>query len=80
MKLLAALAEKYFVSLDRHSLYWGAAGLGILWGVLLNHLAVFWSVNPQYGYGWAVPGLCLYLAWLAGKKGVAMTGLNFLDH
>ena len=22
-----------------------------------------WTLNPQYGYGWAVPFLCLYLIW-----------------
>ena len=32
-----------------------------LWYVLLNDLHVEWTVNPQYGYGWAVPFLCLFL-------------------
>lgn len=35
---------------------------GFLWLVLINHLRVEWTLNPQYGYGWAVPFLCLYLA------------------
>jgi len=34
-----------------------------LWGVLISDLHVEWSVNSQYGYGWAVPFLCLYLLW-----------------
>src|SRR5690349_21242213 len=37
--------------------------LAFLWFVLINHLRVEWAVNPQYSYGWAVPFLCLYLAW-----------------
>ncbi len=34
-----------------------------LWFRLIDHLRVEWSVNPQYGFGWAVPFLCLYLIW-----------------
>ncbi|MCI0745604.1 MAG: exosortase/archaeosortase family protein [Verrucomicrobia subdivision 3 bacterium] len=33
------------------------------WVVLINHLRVEWTVNPQYAYGWAVPFLCAYLIW-----------------
>jgi len=34
-----------------------------LWWRLLDHLRIEWSINPQYAFGWAVPFLCLYLAW-----------------
>ncbi len=34
-----------------------------LWFILINQLRVEWRVNPQYGYGWAVPLLCLGLLW-----------------
>jgi exosortase/archaeosortase family protein len=37
--------------------------LAWLWFVLINDLRVEWTVNPQYGYGWAVPFLCAYLFW-----------------
>ena len=37
--------------------------LGFLWAVLINHLRVEWRLNPQYGYGWAVPFLCAFLIW-----------------
>lgn len=37
--------------------------LGWLWFVLLDHLHVEWTVNPQYGYGWAVLFLCAFLVW-----------------
>src|SRR5438045_5530767 len=42
--------------------------LGFLWFTLINHLRVEWSVNPQYGYGWAVPVLCAYLIWRRTKE------------
>lgn len=32
-----------------------------LWSTLINQLRVDWEVNPQYGYGWAVPFLTLFL-------------------
>jgi len=41
--------------------------IGFLWLVLINHLRVEWSLNAQYNYGWAVPFLCVYLAWQAHR-------------
>jgi exosortase len=43
---------------------------GWLWFVLINQLRVEWTNNPQYSYGWAVPFLCLYLAWQKCRKPV----------
>ena len=40
-----------------------ALPLIFLWFILINQVRVEWTVNPQYSYGWAVPFLCLYLAW-----------------
>src|ERR1041385_8477107 len=34
-----------------------------LWWILIDQLGIECSVNPQYAYGWAVPFLCVYLAW-----------------
>jgi exosortase len=34
-----------------------------LWFELINHLKSEWSLNPQYGYGWSVPFLAIYLIW-----------------
>ena len=34
-----------------------------LWWVLINHLRVEWTLNEQYGYGTAVPFLCILLLW-----------------
>lgn len=39
------------------------APLLYLWQGLIRHLSVEWSLNPGYTFGWAVPGLCLYLIW-----------------
>ena len=36
---------------------------GLLWFEAVNHLKAEWSLNPQYGYGWSVPFLALYLLW-----------------
>ncbi len=36
---------------------------GFLWVTLINSLRFDWSANPQYGYGWSVPLLSLYVFW-----------------
>ena len=38
-------------------------GLAGFWFVVARLLSPQWSVYAQYNYGWAVPFLCLYLAW-----------------
>jgi exosortase len=35
----------------------------LLWLEVINQLKAEWSLNPQYGYGWSVPFLALYLIW-----------------
>jgi exosortase len=35
----------------------------VLWFEEINQLQAEWSFNPQYGYGWSVPFLALYLLW-----------------
>lgn len=37
--------------------------LALVWVEAVRHLAAEWNVNPQYGYGWSVPFLMLYLLW-----------------
>ena len=57
----------------RNAINWlGLAAVGWLWLVLVNELRIEWTVNPQYGYGWAVPFLCAYLIW----ENVAQRRLN----
>jgi exosortase len=40
----------------------------LLWLELINQLKAEWSFNPQYGYGWSVPFLVLYLIWKRWPK------------
>jgi exosortase len=49
-----------------------ACALGWLWCRLIAHLGREWTLNPQYGYGWAVPFLCVYL--LVRKAGNGQDG------
>jgi exosortase len=53
-------------SSTRSSLWPIAAALlffAVLWFEAINQLQPEWSLNPQYGYGWTVPFLALYLLW-----------------
>jgi len=36
--------------------------------MLIDQLRIEWTVNPQYSYGWAVPFVCLGLAWKKWKE------------
>jgi exosortase len=44
---------------------WRVIALGsffaLLWTEVIGQLKTEWSLNPQYGYGWSVPFLSLYL-------------------
>jgi exosortase len=59
---------------------------GALWYLLLECLAQYWTVQPEYSFGWLVPILCGYLFWLrwrsrpapgARKGGLARVGFAF---
>lgn len=44
--------------------WWGSLGLlAVAWLLVFNQQRLEWSVNPTYGYGWAVPFLALFLFW-----------------
>jgi len=58
-------AKQVFQTTSREALLLLVVFLGLLWAMLINHLRIEWTLNPQYGYGWAVPFLC---AFLIGKK------------
>jgi exosortase len=36
---------------------------GLVWLEVVSRLRFEWSINPQYGYGWAVPILAAYIFW-----------------
>ncbi len=46
---------------------WPAAAVllffAFLWFEIINQLKSEWTLNPQYGYGWTVPFLSIYLIW-----------------
>jgi exosortase len=37
------------------------AVFGALWYLLIRHLLVHWTTNPQYSFGWSGPVICAYL-------------------
>ncbi|MDP9291587.1 MAG: archaeosortase/exosortase family protein, partial [Verrucomicrobiota bacterium] len=56
-----------FKMIGKKWLLWLALLAGF-WFVLLKHLAVHWSINPQYSFGWLVPFLTAYALlrrWIA---------------
>jgi len=52
--------------------------LAWIWWRVIDHLRLEWSLNPQYGYGWAVPVLCVYLIWrrLGARGAQFQSGCN----
>jgi len=44
------------------------AVLGALWYLLVERLAQYWAVEPEYNFGWLVPILCVYLFWLRWRS------------
>jgi len=51
-------------------LRWTVAGaiFGALWCMLIERLARYWVVEPEYNFGWLVPILCGYLFWLRWRS------------
>ena len=49
---------------------WTVAGavFGGLWCMLIERLAQYWVVEPEYSFGWLVPILCGYLFWLRWRS------------
>ena len=39
------------------------AVFALFWLEVISRLRFEWSINPQYGYGWAVPLLAAYIFW-----------------
>ena len=60
MRLRAATVH---VMHDWLRMIWWFCPVGLLWCALVRHLSIEWRLNPQYTYAWAVPVLCLWVAW-----------------
>jgi exosortase len=63
------------------------AVFALVWLEVVSRLRFEWSINPQYGYGWAVPVLAAYIFWrrwqnapapAAPKAGLFWIALIFL--
>ena len=37
---------------------------GALWYLLIKHLSAYWTLNPQYSFGWFAPVICAYLIFM----------------
>ncbi|HEX8280185.1 MAG TPA: exosortase/archaeosortase family protein, partial [Chthoniobacterales bacterium] len=53
--------------------WFAVAAFGLLWLEIVARLRFEWSVNPQYGYGWAVPFLGAYVFWRRMQSAPAPT-------
>lgn len=56
-------ARQFFPATNAGAMLLLVVFLGWLWAMLINDLRIEWTLNPQYGYGWAVPFLCAFLLW-----------------
>ena len=50
-------------SVARTPSWFPVAVFALVWLELVSRLRLEWSINPQYGYGWAVPFLAAYIFW-----------------
>src|SRR4051812_26544913 len=50
-------------SVARNPSWFPVAVFALVWLELVSRLQLEWSINPQYGYGWAVPFLAAYIFW-----------------
>src|SRR5437899_2904733 len=78
MKVIAAAAVvRSTISKNQRSpLLFASVFFALVWLEVINHLAPEWSLNPQYGYGWVVPLLMLYLLWQRWHQRPAPTPLR----
>src|SRR5205085_5099239 len=63
MNAVATVASPKTESASRAIAWFPVAVLGLVWLEVISRLRLEWSINPQYGYGWAVPFLAAYIFW-----------------
>jgi exosortase len=66
MKVIAPAADVLRSTPSRYgrwALLFASIFFILLWLEVIKALAPEWSLNPQYGYGWIVPLLTIYLLW-----------------
>src|SRR5271166_2157016 len=55
------MIKKYRILLER---IFPFAVFGALWYLLIKHLSAYWTLNPQYSFGWFAPVICAYLIFI----------------
>jgi exosortase len=55
------MIKKYRILLERILPF---AVFGALWYLLIKHLSAYWTLNPQYSFGWFAPVICAYLIFM----------------
>jgi exosortase len=63
MNAVAAAAPRKIENPVRTIAWFPLAVFALVWLEVISRLRFEWSINPQYGYGWAVPILATYIFW-----------------
>ena len=63
MNAVATAAPPQVEKASRAIAWFPLAVFALVWLELISRLRFEWSINPQYGYGWAVPLLAAYIFW-----------------
>src|SRR3954463_8398741 len=63
MNAVTTAAPPKIESASRAIAWFPVAVFALVWLEVVARLRFEWSINPQYGYGWAVPVLAAYIFW-----------------
>ena len=63
MNAVATAAPPRTANAARTIAWFPVAVFTLVWLEVVSRLRLEWSINPQYGYGWAVPVLAAYIFW-----------------
>jgi exosortase len=63
MNAVATEAPPRIANASRTIAWFPVAVFALVWLEVVSRLRFEWSINPQYGYGWAVPVLAAYIFW-----------------
>ena len=63
MNAVATAAPPKIEDASRAIAWFPVAVFALVWLEVVSRLRFEWSINPQYGYGWAVPVLATYIFW-----------------
>src|SRR5213595_1440614 len=63
MNAVATAPPRKISNASRPIAWFPVAVFALVWLEVISRLRFEWSINPQYGYGWAVPVLAAYIFW-----------------